>query len=79
MLKKFAVQPLVAQMVAVVTTAPRIAKPHAAATDAAAITALMSVASQPVIVSLWLKLGSSFQIFESLKNLEKGMTEHSAI
>ena len=52
MLEKFAVRPLVAQMVAVVTTAPRIAKPHAVATDVAAITALMSVASQPVIVSL---------------------------
>ena len=50
--EKFAVQPLVAQMVVVVTTAPRIAKPHAAATDAVAITALMSVASQPVIFSL---------------------------
>ena len=51
MLKKLAVRPLVAQMVVVVTTAPRIAKPHAAATDAVAITALMSVVSQPVIVS----------------------------
>ena len=50
MLKKLAVRPLVAQMVVVVTTAPRIAKPHAVATDVAAITALMSVASQPVIV-----------------------------
>ena len=67
MLKKLAVRSHVAQMVAVVTTAPRIAKPHAVATDAVATTALMSVASQPVIVSLWLKLGSSFQIFESMK------------
>ena len=52
MLKKLAVRPLVAQMVVVATIALRIAKPHAAATDAVAITALMSVASQPVIVSL---------------------------
>ena len=52
MLKKLAVRPLVAQMAVVVTTALRIAKPHAAATDAVARTALMSVASQPVIVSL---------------------------
>ena len=52
MLKKFVVRPLVAQMVVVATIAPRIAKPHAAATGAVAITALMSVASQPVIVSL---------------------------
>ena len=41
-------------------------KQHAEATDAVAITALMSVASQSVIVSLWLKLGGSFQIYESL-------------
>jgi hypothetical protein len=45
MLKKFAVRPLVAQMVVVATIAPRIAKQHAAATGAVAITALMSVAS----------------------------------
>ena len=45
MLTKFAVRPLVAQMVVVATIAPRIAKQHAAATDAAAITALTSVAS----------------------------------
>ena len=67
MLKKLAVRPIVARMVVVVTTAPRIAKPHAAATDAVAITALMSVASHPVIVSLKLRLGSSFQITESLE------------
>ena len=42
-------------------------KQHAEATDAVAITALMSVASQPVIVSIWLKIGDSFQIYESLK------------
>ena len=62
MLKKLAVRPLVAQMVVVATIALRIVKPHAVA-----ITALMSVANYPVIVSLWLKLGSSFQIYESLK------------
>ena len=45
MLKKLTVHPLVPQMVVVATIAPRIAKQHAAATDAAAITALMSVAS----------------------------------
>ena len=45
MLKKLAVRPLVAQMVVVATIALRIAKRHAAATDAVAITALMSVAS----------------------------------
>ena len=67
MWKTLAVRPLVAQMVVVATIAPRIAKQHAAATDAVAITALMSVANYPVIVSLWLKLGSSFQIYESLK------------
>ena len=67
MLKKLAVRPLVAQIVVVATIALRIAKPHAVATDAVAITALMSVANYPVIVSLWLKLGSSFQIYESLK------------
>ena len=44
MLKKLAVRPVVAQMVVVVTIAPRIAKQHAAATDVVAITALMSVA-----------------------------------
>ena len=43
MLKKFAVRPLVAQMVVVATIAPRIAKQHAAATDAVAITALRNV------------------------------------
>ena len=45
MLTKLAVRPLVAQMVVVATTALRIAKQYAAATDAVAITALMSVAS----------------------------------
>ena len=45
MLKKFAVRPLVAQVVVVATIVPRIAKQHATATDAVAITALMSVAS----------------------------------
>ena len=67
MLKKLAVRPLVAQMVVVAIIAPTIAKQHAAATDAVAITALMSVASKPVIISLRLKLGDSFQIYESLK------------
>ena len=42
-------------------------KQHAEATDAVAITALMSVASLSVIVSLQLKLGASFQIYELLK------------
>ena len=45
MLKKLAVRPLVAQMVVVATIALRIAKQHAASTDAVAITVLMSVAS----------------------------------
>ena len=45
MLKKLAVRPLVAQMVVVATIALRIAKQRAAATNAVAITALMSVAS----------------------------------
>ena len=45
MLKKFAARPLVAQMVAVATIALRTAKQHVAATDAAALTALTSVAS----------------------------------
>ena len=45
MLKKLAVRPLVAQMVVVAIIAPTITKQHAAATDALAITALMSVAS----------------------------------
>ena len=45
MLKKLAMRPLVAQMVVVAIIAPTIAKQHAAATDAVAITALMSVAS----------------------------------
>ena len=45
MLTKFAVRPLVAQMVVVATIAPRIEKQHAAATDAVAITVMMSVAS----------------------------------
>ena len=57
MLKKVAARPLVAQMVFVATIAPGIAKQHTAASDALAITALMNVASYPVIVSLWLKLG----------------------
>ena len=45
MLKKLAVRQLVAQMVVIATIALRIAKQHAEATDAVAITALMSVAS----------------------------------
>ena len=45
MIERFAVRPLVAQMAAVATIALRTAKHHAAAMDAAAITALMSVAS----------------------------------
>ena len=45
MLKKFAVRPLVAQMVVVATIAPRIAKQRAAATVAVVISALMGVAS----------------------------------
>ena len=45
MLKKLAVRPLVAQMVVLATIALRIAKQHAAATDAVAITALMRFAS----------------------------------
>ena len=53
MLKRYAVRPLVARMVAVATIALRTAKHHAAATGAAAITALVSVASWPLIVSLW--------------------------
>ena len=60
MLKKVAVRPLVAQMAAVATTALRTAKHHAAATDAVAITAQMSVANQTVIVSLMLKQGGGF-------------------
>ena len=45
MLKKYAVRPLVAQMVAVATTALITAKHHAAAMDAVAITVLMSAVS----------------------------------
>ena len=45
MLKKYAVLPLVALMVAVATTALRTAKHHAAATDAVAINVLMSAVS----------------------------------
>ena len=45
MLKKLVVRPIVAQMVVVATIALRIVKQHAAATDAVAITALISVAS----------------------------------
>ena len=60
MLKKVAARPLVAQMVFVAKIKSGIAKQRTAATDALAITALMNVASYPVIVSLWLKLGSSF-------------------
>ena len=45
MLKKSVVQILVVQMVAVVITALRTARHHAAVTDVVAITALMSVAS----------------------------------
>ena len=44
-MKKLAVRPIVAQMVVVATIALRIARQNAAATDAVAITALMSVAS----------------------------------
>ena len=43
--KKIVVQQLVVQMGAVVTTALRTVRHHAAVTDAVAITALMSVAS----------------------------------
>ena len=50
MLKSFAVQPHVVQMVAVAITALRIVKHHAAVTDAVAITALMSVASKRMFV-----------------------------
>ena len=60
MLEKLAVHPLVAQMVVVATIALKIAKQHAAATVAVEISALMIVASKRVIVSLHLKLGSSF-------------------
>ena len=60
MLKKIAARPLVAQMVFVATIAPGIAKHYTAAMDAIAITTQMNVASYPAIVSLWLKLGSSF-------------------
>ena len=67
MLTKSAVQPLVAQTVVVATIALRIARQYAAATDAVATTVLMSVASELVIASLYLKLGSNFQIFGSLK------------
>ena len=66
-MKKFAVRPLVAQLVVAVTIALRASKHHASATSAVAITALMSVVSSPVIVSLWLKLSSSIQLYESLK------------
>ena len=45
MLVRFAVRPLVAQMVAVATIALRTVKHHAAVTDAVMITAQMSVAS----------------------------------
>ena len=45
MLKRLAVRPLVARMVAVAIIALRTAKHHAAATDAVATTALMSVAN----------------------------------
>ena len=45
MLKKSAAQLLVVQMVAVAITALRTVRHHAAATDAVAITAQMSVAS----------------------------------
>ena len=52
MLKTLAVPPLVAPTVVVATIALRIAKQHAVATDAVAITVLMSVASWRVIVLL---------------------------
>ena len=45
MLKKYAVQLLAVQMVAVVITALRTVRHHAAVTDAVATTALMSAAS----------------------------------
>ena len=45
MLKKSAVQLLVVQMVAAVTTVLRTVRRHAAVTDAVATTALMSAAS----------------------------------
>ena len=45
MLKKLVAHPLFAKMVVVATIALIIEKQHAAATDAAAITAMMSVAS----------------------------------
>ena len=45
MLMKFVARPLVAQMVVVATIALRIARQYAAATDAVAITAMVSVAS----------------------------------
>ena len=60
MLKKSAVQLLVVQMVAAVTTVLRTVRRHAAVTDAVATTALMSVANERVIVLLALKLWSSF-------------------
>ena len=44
---------LVAQMAVAPTIALRTAKHHAAATDAVAITMLVSVARQLIIVSLW--------------------------
>ena len=45
MLKKYAVQLLAVQMVAVVITALRTVRHHAAVTDAVATTALMNAAS----------------------------------
>ena len=45
MLNKLVARPLVAQLVVVATIALRIKNQHAAATDAVAITAMMSVAS----------------------------------
>ena len=45
MLTKLVVRPLIAQMVVVATIAPRIEKQHAAATDAVAITVMMSAAN----------------------------------
>ena len=66
MLNKLVARPLGAQSVVVATIALRIQKQHAAAMDAVAITVMMSAANQPVIDSLWLKPGCTFQIYESL-------------
>ena len=62
MMKKFAVRPLVAQTVVVATIALRTAKHYAAATDAVAIIAPMSVANSPEIALLVSKLWSRFSV-----------------